>query len=98
MNSSRSVQREPKPNVLILQVSPPIDPADCVCGSSGLWWYQTVSKDQKVIDLAGTATNEVRRLLKEGFGMGFWEWLQKEGWMPMTTVCRDVLLYGALLF
>ncbi|GMH38886.1 hypothetical protein BSKO_06784 [Bryopsis sp. KO-2023] len=72
-------------------MNPPLDPEDCVCGAAGLWWWQTISSDQKLADIAATATRELRRKLQQGFGYGFWKWLQEESWMPHFTVTGTTL-------
>ncbi|GMH38871.1 hypothetical protein BSKO_06769 [Bryopsis sp. KO-2023] len=73
------------------RVNPPLEAEDNVCGSAGLWWWQTISSDQKLADVAATATKEVRKCLEQGFGFGFWKWLQEEFWMPKYTVMGTTL-------
>lgn len=73
------------------RMEPSLDPEDCVCGIAFLWWCQMIWPDQRLADVAATATREIRRKLRDGFAFGFWKWLREDLWMPPSTVTGTTL-------
>lgn len=69
-----------------LQLTPPLQPEDCACAVSMLWWCQHVAGDEKLWDVVDEASKSIKALKSQKSGLAFWNIVDKEEWTPPYTV------------
>lgn len=73
-----------------MQITPPLEPEDCACAVSNLWWSQQVAGDEKLWDVVDKASKFIKALRANKSGLAFWKSIDEEEWSPPYTVIGQV--------
>ena len=76
----------------VVQITPPLEPEDCACAVSYLWWCQELRGDEKLWDVVSKASKSIKALKANKSGLAFWNMIEKEEYTPPYTVSYNSLL------
>ena len=76
----------------MLQVKPALEPQDCACAVSFLWWSQPLAADQKLWDVVCQAGKSLKDQKAKQSGLLFWDLVEKEEWTPPYSVSQTASL------